>query len=88
MTESFRVPRVPEVEMTESSRVPRVLKAEMTESSRVPRVLKAEMTGTRRYWYSDDLCKFYKERILFFFFPFSAALFSSVFFPDIPHIVS
>ena len=71
MTESSRVPRVPKAEMTESSRVPRVLKAEMTESSRVSRVLKAEvtessrvrrlleaeMTGTRRYWYSDDLCK-------------------------------
>ena len=43
--------------MTESLRVPRVLKAEMTESSRVPTVLKAEMSGTRRYWYSDDVCK-------------------------------
>ena len=29
----------------------------MTESSRVPTVLKAEMSGTRRYWYSDDVCK-------------------------------
>ena len=48
MTESLRVPRVPEAEMTESSRVPRVLKAEMTESSRVPRVLKAEMTESSR----------------------------------------
>ena len=42
--------------MTGSSRVLGVPEAEVTESSRVPGVLKAEMTGTRRYWYSFDLC--------------------------------
>ena len=48
MTESLRVPRVPQAEMTESSRVPRVLEAEVTETLRVSWVLKGVMADSLR----------------------------------------